>query len=395
MNNKKTINDIIIDFITDNYNKIFLITVILLSLIIRLYFVPWRSSDYNNDLKDWFMYFQENGLFGFKNIYDIANYPALYMIIMALTSLLPPFSIEAYPDLSIIFYIKLPSIINDFFTAFIVSKIIKEYTNKNYLSYIAFTCVLFSPLVLFNGSLIGQIDGIYSSFAVFSLYFFYKKEYIKAFLLFGVSIAIKTMAIFIFPLIILLYIKERFHFKYFFLIFIPHLIASLIASIFGANFIKALTILGGQRYQNLSNGAPSLPALIFREISFEQFYKWMFMTFFIILAIILCAIFLYMFIKQKNKLNFDTFILWSLVISFSMPFILPSMHERFYYISEILALIYAFIKPKYAYITILLYFATFSRYLYSSYLPEFSASVLMLIVFVLLMRTLIKENKFE
>ena len=102
-----------------------------------------------------------------------------------------------------------------------------------------------------------------------------------------------------------------------------------------------------------------------------------------------------MFIKQKNKLNFDTFILWSLVISFSMPFILPSMHERFYYISEILALIYAFIKPKYAYITILLYFATFSRYLYSSYLPEFSASVLMLIVFVLLMRTLIKENKFE
>lgn len=336
MNNKKTINDIIIDFIVNNYNKIFIITVILLSLLIRLYFVPWRSSDYNNDLKNWFTYFQEYGLFGFKNIYDVANYPALYMIIMALTSLLPPFSIESYPDLSIIFYIKLPSIINDFFTAFIVSKIIKEYTNKDYLSYIAFTCVLFSPLVLFNGALIGQIDGLYSSFAVFSLYFFYKKEY-----------------------------------------------------------IKALTILGGQRYQNLSNRAPSLPALIFRGGSFEQFYKWMFMTFFIILAIVLCAIFLYMFIKQKNKLNFDTFILWALTISFSIPFILPSMHERFFYISEILALIYAFMKPKYAYITILLYFSTFSRYLYSSYLQEFTAAVLMLIVFILLMRTLIKENKFE
>ncbi|MCZ9992251.1 hypothetical protein [Brachyspira hyodysenteriae] len=395
MNNKKNINDIIIDFIEKNYNKIFIITVILLSLIIRLYFVPWRSSDYYNDLKDWFIHFQENGFSGFKNIYDISNYPSLYMIIMALTSLLPQFSIEQYPDLSIIFYIKLPSIINDFFTAFIVSKIIKEYTNKDYLSYISFVCVLFSPLVLFNGALIGQIDGLYSSFAVFSLYFFYKKDYIKAFLMFGVSIAIKTNAIFIFPLIILLYIKERFHFKYFFLTFIPHIVATLIATMFGANFIKALTILGGQRYQNLSNGAPSLPDLIFRETSFEQFYKWMFMTFFIILAIILCAIFLYIFIKQKNKLNLDTFILWALVISFSIPFILPSMHERFYYISEILALIYAFMKPKYAYITILLYFATFSRYIYSSYLPEFTASVLMLTVFILLMRTLIKENEFE
>lgn len=56
---------------------------------------------------------------------------------------------------------------------------------------------------------------------------------------------------------------------------------------------------------------------------------------------------------------------------------------------------YGFRKPKYPYITILLYFPVFSRYLYASYLTEFTAAVLMLIVFILLMRTLIKENEFE
>ena len=395
MNNKKTVNDLIIDFITDNYSKIFLITVILLSLIIRLYFVPWHSSDYNTHLKNWFIHFQENGFSGFKNIYDISNYPALYMIIICLVSFLPKFSIEVLPDLSIILYIKLVSIIADYFLAYMVYKIIKYYTNKEYMALISLACVLFSPIVLFNSALIGQADGIYSSFIILSLYLFYKEKYAKAFLIYGIAFALKLQSIFILPFIILLYIKNRFHLKYFLLILIPHIISSLIATIFGANFIKALTILGGQTHPNLSNRAPSLPALIFRGAPFEQFYKWMFMTFFIILAIMLCTIFLYMFIKQKNKLNLDTFILWALTISFSMPFILPSMHERYFYISEILALIYAFIKPKYAYITILLYFATFSRYVYSSYLQEFPAAVLMLIVFVLLMRTLIKENKFE
>lgn len=395
MNNKKTVNDLIIDFITDNYSKIFLITVILLSLIIRLYFVPWHSSDYNTHLKNWFIHFQENGFSGFKNIYDIANYPALYMIIICLISFLPDFSIEVLPDLSIILYIKLVSIIADYFLAYMVYKIIKYYTNKEYMALISLACVLFSPIVLFNSALIGQADGIYSSFIILSLYLFYKEKYAKAFLIYGIAFALKLQSIFILPFIILLYIKNRFHLKYFLLILIPHIISSLIATIFGANFIKALTILGGQTHPNLSNRAPSLPALIFRGAPFEQFYKYMFMTFFIILAIMLCTIFLYMFIKQKNKLNLDTFILWALTISFSMPFILPSMHERYFYISEILALIYAFIKPKYAYITVLLYFATFSRYVYSSYLQEFPAAVLMLIVFVLLMRTLIKENKFE
>lgn len=395
MNNKKTVNDLIIDFITDNYSKIFLITVILLSLIIRLYFVPWHSSDYNTHLKNWFIHFQENGFSGFKNIYDIANYPALYMIIICLISFLPDFSIEVLPDLSIILYIKLVSIIADYFLAYMVYKIIKYYTNKEYMALISLACVLFLPIVLFNSALIGQADGIYSSFIILSLYLFYKEKYAKAFLIYGIAFALKLQSIFILPFIILLYIKNRFHLKYFLLILIPHIISSLIATIFGANFIKALTILGGQTHPNLSNRAPSLPALIFRGAPFEQFYKCMFMTFFIILAIMLCTIFLYMFIKQKNKLNLDTFILWALTISFSMPFILPSMHERYFYISEILALIYAFIKPKYAYITVLLYFATFSRYVYSSYLQEFPAAVLMLIVFVLLMRTLIKENKFE
>lgn len=395
MNNKKNTNDIIIDFIVNNYNYIFIITVILLSLIIRLYFVPWHSSDYDTYLKNWFIHFQENRFSGFKNIYDISNYPALYMIIMCLISFLPNFSIEVLPDLSIILYIKLVSIIADYFIAYMVYKIIKNYTNKEYMALISFACVLFSPIVLFNSALIGQADGIYSSFIILSLYLFYNKKYKKAFLIYGIAFAFKLQSIFIFPFIILLYIKNRFHFKYFLLIPIPHIISSFIAAIFGADFIKALTILGGQSHPNLNNRAPSLPALIFGDSSFEQFYKWMFMTFFIILALILCAVFLYMFIKQKNKLNLDRFILWSLVISFSMPFILPSMHERYFYIAEILALIYAFMKPKYAYITILLYFATFSRYVYSSYLPAFPASVLMLIVFIMLMRTLIKENEFE
>ncbi len=396
------LSNIFIDFVIKNYSKIFLITVTLFALLIRIYFVPWISGDYSNDLQHWFKVFTDNGTSGFKYIFDIANYPSLYLIIMALTSYLPEFSIESYQNLSTIFYVKLPSIIIDFVTAFFVYKFVYEYTKKKYISYIAYTIFLFLPTVIFNGALWAQIDAIYTSFIIISLFYLYKDKYLKSFLFYGVSFAFKTQAILIFPLFILLYFNKRFSFKYFLLIPFPHIIASFIAFLFGANFLQALKVSGGQRVMSLSNSAPSLPYLFFGTqstniIKLEQFYKFMFLAFFISITILACAVFLYIILNSKNKMTLDRYILWALVISFSMPFILPSMHERFFYMAEVISLIFAFMRPKYSYIAILINLCSLSTYM--SYLIGVpilglkNISIIMFVIFCLIMRVLYIESR--
>lgn len=395
------ISEYLVDIIVKHYNKIFLAVVILFAFVIRIYFVPWQSGDYINDLKWWFLHFTENGLGGFKNIYtDLkANYPPLYMFIMALMSYLPQPIISTYPDLFVILYVKIPSILSDFLTAYIVYKFIYEYTNKKHIALLSFAACLFTPMVIFNSSLWGQVDSLYSTFVILSAYLLWKKKYLYCFLSYGISFAFKTQAIFFLPFLIILFCKKIFPFRYFFIIPVPHIFSAIFSALCGADFLKSLKILGGQRHVSLSNNAPSLPLFLLSDTNLENFYKYMFFTFFILLAILMCAIFLLICIKSKKYLSLDIFILWALVITFSMPFLLPSMHERFFYIAEIFALMYLFMKPKYFYITFLMYLAilnTYLNYLFgNTFMPMRYSALLMFITWVTLLFTLYKEIKEE
>ena len=390
------------NFVEKNYNKIFLFTIILFAVAIRLLVIPWQTGDYVIHLRDWFLVFEEHGISGFKYIYSEAksNYSPLYMFILYFLSLLPKFSIDIYNELNIIAYIKLVSIIFDFCIAFITYKIIKEYNKKDYVALLAFASILFSPLVFFNASFWGQADGIYTFFIILALFYLYKKNNLKALIFYGISFAFKLQAVFILPLFIILYFKRYFSIKYFLLIPIPHLLFSILASLFGSSFMDAFTTFTKQSGFYMSAGAPTFPYLITGDILLENYYESILGAFFIMLAIVFCAVFLFISLKQKEKrLSLDLLILLALTITFTLPFFLPSMHSRYFYVAEIFAIIFAFMKPKYFYIPILIMLSSLSTYVGYLFNSDFFDlrynSLLMFITFVILMFAFYKENKLE
>jgi len=164
--------------------------------------------------------------------------------------------------------------------------------------------------------------------------------------------------------------------------------------------MDALTTFTKQSGFHMSHNAPTFPYLITENILLENYYESVLGAFFVMLAIVLCAVFLFVSLKQKEKrLSLDSLILWSLTITFTLPFFLPSMHERYFYVAEIFSIIFAFMKPKYFYIPVLIILSSLSTY--ASYLFNANVftlhynSVLMFITFVIIMVTLYKENKFE
>ena len=389
------------NFVEKNYNKIFLFTIILFAVAIRLLVIPWKTADYYT-FREWFLVFQEHGIVGFKYIYQetSANYSGAYIIPLYLVSLLPKFSIDIYSDLYIITYIKLISIIFDFCIAFMTYKIIKEYGKKDYVALFAFASILFSPLVFFNASFWGQIDGMWTFFIVLAVFYLYKESNFWAFIFYGIALTIKLQAIFIFPLFIILYFKKYFSIKYFLLIPIPHLFFSVVMFLLGTPFIDAFVKFSKQVSFKMSHGAPTFPYLITGDILLENYYESILGAFFIMLAIVFCAVFLFISLKQKEKrLSLDSLILWSLIMTFTLPFFLPSMHDRFFYAAEIFAIIFAFMKPKYFYIPILIMLSSLSTYVGYLFNSDFFDlrynSLLMFITFVILMFAFYKENKLE
>lgn len=58
-------------------------------------------------------------------------------------------------------------------------------------------------------------------------------------------------------------------------------------------------------------------------------------------------------LKSKQKLTIDTILKITLVFALLIPFSLPEMHERYFYLADVISIIYAFYFPCYFYIAII------------------------------------------
>ena len=62
--------------------------------------------------------------------------------------------------------------------------------------------------------------------------------------------------------------------------------------------------------------------------------------------------------QKKFELNFDNLILLALVFSLFTPFFMTHMHERYFYLADVFAFIYVFMRKKGLFICLLINFAS-------------------------------------
>ena len=204
-----------------------------------------------------------------------------------------------------------------------------------------------------------QSDSIYTSFSLGGLYFLLRKQPIWAFLCFGLAISFKLQAIFLFSLLLVLLITKQIHIKYFLIIPGVYLISILPAYLLGRDFIDLLKIYYMQmnKYPWLTLSAPN----IFQWIPPTPFDLWRNVG--ILLALSAVAILSLLVLASRRKITNAIMLKLALVFVLIVPFLLPQMHERYFYLADVISLIYTFYFPDYFYVVILIQLSSLLSYI--------------------------------
>ena len=351
----------IVDFIKKNYILVFVIAITMLALFVRLVPIKFQSEDYNLFLSPWFNdLLAKGGLAGLATY--IGNYNAPYMTIMALLTYIPVNSLYTIKVVSIIFDFVLA--VSAGYLATIIAK-----KNKKIYGLIAYTIVLFMPQVIMNSAMWGQCDSIYASFSIIALILLLKEKYWQSFVFLGIAFSFKLQFIFILPVFIIIYVcKSKFSILNFLIIPLVNFILCLPAIIIGKPILELLSV-----YFNQTSSSTYLVAnypniyMLFNDVPQFKFIG-------IIITLVILASLLFYFIYKKVKWNNDKIIVLSLLILVIVTYTLPSMHERYLYIGEVLSIVYYLIYRKNLPIVLMVNLNAIITY--SVYLTGFKTSIL-------------------
>ena len=346
----------IINFVQKNIQVIFFILITCLALIIRNDLRYFKSGDYQYSLKPWTDHLELHGGFSGLNTLE-SNYNMPYLYILAFITYLPASNLAK---------IKLVSIIFDFITAILVMLIVKTLikpSKNSLIPHLAYAVTLFVPTVILNGTVWGQCDIIYTSFIMLSIYFLLKKKHTWAFIAYGTALAFKLQAIFVLPVYIFLYIKEKkFSFLNFLMIPLVQFIFYIPALILGkplADIFNPYLFQIGQ-YKNLVLNFSNIYSLIPDNYDF-------FSNAGLILSISIIMIIYTIIIKNDTRFNINDYILIFLITVMLCVYFLPSMHERYMFTADVLAVVYLFLYPKRLFVPFIIWFINFNAYLPAIY----------------------------
>jgi len=321
-----------------------------LAIYIRVTNLDHASGDYNQFLKHWMDDIVELG--GFASLgTSIGDYSPPYVLILTILSYFPTPN-SAAPFL---YPIKYVSILFDIVMALGVFFLILEALKKQERRYPVATLfgiiTLYLPTIFLNSTIWGQADSIYSAFIVWSLYLFLKNKHLWGMVVYGVAFAFKLQAIFVLPLLIIMYVinrpKQLWHFL---LIPVVYFIFAIPPLIYGRDFVNIMTVYFRQTetYPYMTLNMPNM---------WEWFPKDrydMLKDYAVALFALLMAIAFFYLVVRKIKLRQSHVIdiaLWSILMA---NFFLPAMHERYLYAADVLAIVYYAIKKKHFYVPLLI-----------------------------------------
>jgi Gpi18-like mannosyltransferase len=316
--------------------------------LIRILLLDNKSFDYVNYLSPWVKSLN-NTLFKDFLLMNVGDYNFSYLYIL--------FGISKI-NLSSLYLIKIVSIIFDVILSFTVVKIISLFKDKNKWQNLVFVLVFGLPTVILNSSSWGQCDVIYTTLALVGLLMFLKNKPSWSMFFLGLSLSFKLQSIFILPIIIFLIFEKKIKIKNILFYILGFLIPSIPPLIAGRGLINTFNIYFTQVYsQNgLTWNAPSLwsvLALPFRQFNFVAI---------LITAIVLAALF-YSYLLNKEKLNNINILNLVFLLSLIVPYFLPKMHERYFYMAEIFSIIYFIFNPKKWYFPFIIQICNLSNYL--------------------------------
>ena len=326
----------ILDFLIKNIGWLCIVAATLIRVMICFYVRRYESGDFNADLLSWFLEIKSAG--GIQALHkQVGNYNIPYQILIALMTYLPFKTLYLYKGISILF---------DFLLAagcgLLVCTVRKSYSIELFAG--VYAAVLYIPTTIMDSAVWAQCDSIYCFFIIMAVWSLYRERWNVSFLFLGVAFAFKLQTVFIIPFFLAYYmLRKRFTILYFLESAGIWYLMCLPAVFVGRNWTDPFKIYFKQTE---THGAmwlnfPSFWCLIGDD--YEMLKKVAIYTTLVILGLAVS----YMLYTKMDIQNAEMFLTIAAWMAWTCVLFLPSMHERYSYIVDVLLVLLLFINKRY------------------------------------------------
>ncbi|RZS44294.1 Gpi18-like mannosyltransferase [Herbihabitans rhizosphaerae] len=325
-----------------------LTAIVMTAFAVRLIFFDYESADYTGFVRNWYEFIEQNGGFAaFEHQFANYNVPYLYLLAGATYLPIPP-----------LVAVKLISIVFDGVLGWYAYRLLATRYPNGWVAPGGAVVTVLLPTVVLNSSMWAQADSIYVAFSVGGLYYLVQRRPWLACVSFGLAFSFKLQAVFLFPVLLLLAVRKWLPWRallaipgVYFMLGVPALLA-------GASPSALLSIYLEQAdsYGQLTMNAPNAYQFLTVDSSETLRIAGVLVTGVVVLALIVAA--------RRVELTPTRIVLAATVSALLVPFLLPSMHERYFYTADVLTVIAAFWLPRELwYAPVLTQFASLFSYL--------------------------------
>ena len=313
----------------------------------------WRVK--TNDMMIFTQWYNElRGAGGWRGLdLPIGNYNAPFSYLLEVLSQLPG---------PLILRMKLAFLVGDVVLAFFTYRLAAFRWPGRRIPIAATLVVLLYPTVVLNASFLGQMDALWAAPAVGGVYFLVRDKPWWGAAFCGVALAMKPQAMFIFPLLLLLVLIGKFHWRTLLAAPAAFLLLDVPALILGRSPRDLLTIYDLDRQSHnvnqLSYHAPSVWTFVPALQRVDEIR-----TVGSILAAAAVVGVIYVLVARRLAMTAERIVLAGALFAILVPFLLPGMHERYFFLADALTLVLAIYRPRLWFVAILVEMASFLSYL--------------------------------
>jgi len=330
---------------------LFMMICLIALVIVRGALFYYESGDYLFFLMHWVE--QYRGMTFFEGLQTkVGTYNPPYMLLL---------NIIARINFSDLVLIKLISVIFDFILAFFIMKIVALKTDRLNMHILAFLLAFGAPTVILNGSMWGQCDSIYAAFAVGSVYFGLRGRSKATYAFMALAVSFKLQAVFLLPILPVFVFTNQIKIKDCYMFVVAYLATLLPVIIAGMPIGDALFAYVEQAnyYSMLNMNIVNL----WRFVGNVDYHSFRTAGIFIAGVVALGLMYFTYVNRTRLVLNVD-FIRLAYLFAVIIPFILPKMHDRYYFMADALSILVFLFDKRRWYVPVVTVFCSYLGYAY-------------------------------
>lgn len=324
---------------------------LLITIALRASLLEFKSVDFFNYTKEWYNTIRAEGFAAFGHDFSNYNLPYLYLLY---------FVVRLLPGVPAVIAVKVPSLVADFISAWLVFRIVRTRYRSVLVPALAAFCVLITPTVVLNSAFWGQADAVYTSVLLGCMYCILLKRDALAMALFGLALAFKAQSLFLLPLIGALVLRGEVRWRV--LLWIPAVFLALLIPAWaaGRSPMDLLLIYPSQagQYEQLTMHAPSALAWIPDTGRYFAYFN----AAALMLAAAAALAFVWASYHGQPDLSPSLLLELALISVLLMPFCLPRMHERYFFMADVLSVILPFFIPSLFFVPVIMITISFFAY---------------------------------